>query len=132
MNCKKFPIVAVLLLVAGCTEMENLGVMRQQNFEKSSGKKWPLTVPVGAVRCTRPWLGKPVLLFLNGSYTYRLNKGGENSNTCQYTESSPCPIDLITKPDPKNPRAKMDISALRDRVSGLCPPKTLPAAIFNQ
>jgi hypothetical protein len=120
MNWKRRAVMAVLLLVAGCASEQDLGAWSQEDFEGDFGKKWPLTVPVGGVRCTRLWLGQPDVFFSDGSNTYSFNLSVDGSDTCEYTRSSPCPIDLIVKPDPKNPRAKMDISPLRNEVLRRC------------
>ncbi|MEG4609917.1 hypothetical protein QUA86_32655 [Microcoleus sp. F6_B6] len=99
MNWKKYAVVCSLLLVAGCTERRRGGWT--QDWQALHGDKWPLTSPGGMFHCTY-FMGKvqSVAFWYKGRDYYLI--------PIVKKESGLYPIDLIVKPDLKNPGKKMN------------------------
>jgi hypothetical protein len=104
MNWKKGAVVCSLLLATGCVEEKIIIRGGWQNWQAVYGEKWPLTRPEGMFHCTK-FGGKAgkmhSLTFWSEGYDYHLIPNVKRENGFY-------PIDLIVKPDPKNPGKKMD------------------------
>ena len=106
MNWKKWvvcslllAVVCSLLLVPSCTEKRRGGWT--QDWQALYGEKWPLTRLDGVFHCTLSWGKVQSVAFWSEGYEYYLIPAVKEGDD-RY------PIDLIVKPDPKNPGKKMD------------------------
>jgi hypothetical protein len=100
MNWKKYAVVCSLLLVASCAEKE---IRRGgwNNWQAVYGEKWPLIRSEGMFHCTLSRGKVQSLTFWSEGYDYSLIPIFRRGNDFY-------PINLIVKPDPKNPGKKMD------------------------
>lgn len=110
MNWKKCAVVCSLLLATGCAEEKIIVRGGAQNWQAVYGEKWPLTRPDGMFHCTKfgSKAGKiHSLTFWSEGYDYHLIPNVAKREDGIYPVDL-YPIDLIVKPDPKNPGKKMD------------------------
>jgi len=109
MNWKKYVLACGLLLLAtGCLTHRKMHILKELYPEQ-----WPLTVPGGYLTCAHfMGIGKTIV-FYDDKYQYYV---GPKSEPPEGYRS----INLIVKPDPTNPRKKMDIGVVREEGLRLC------------
>jgi len=105
-----------LLLATGCGEESIRGGW--QDWQALYGEEWPLTRPHGMFGCT----------YFRGEFkgevrelTFWPEEGSEYHLIPTFKEGNDFyPIDLIVKPDPKNPGKKMSTSVVLEQGLNFC------------
>jgi hypothetical protein len=103
MNWKKYVALFSLLLITSCAEEERRRGGWTQNWKALYGEKWPLTYSEGIFHCTLSRGKVQSLSFWLEGYDYHIIPLPTYKQDTTYRT-----IDLIVKPDPKNPGKKMN------------------------